>query len=312
MELRYLRYFVAVAEELHFGRAAKRLYMTQPALSKQIRRLENELELQLLHRTKRTVELTAAGKAFLPEARRILQQAEEAVQVAKRAARGEVGHLRIAFTASAMHSVLPEILKNFRDRYPKVKLDLTEFCTLDMVEVLRVEKADLGFLHPPVDAPFLKLQPMPGENLVVALSQNHPLVERESLPLAALANEPFILHPRYEGPVLYDQIVNLCKQAGFEPRVVHEEVKNQTRVGLVAAGLGITFVPQSLQNAGLSGVVYRPLSGSAPELQLAVAWRGDRVSPVLQGFLQIVQQLSVEGNAPMDDSLEKLASNTAY
>ncbi len=299
MELRDLRYFVAIAEELHFGRAAERLYMTQPALSKQLRRLENELELQLLHRTKRTVELTAAGKAFLSEARRVLQQAEQAVQVAKRAARGEVGQLRIAFTASAMHGVLPEILKTFRDRYPKVKLDLTELCTLDQVEALRTEKVDVGFLHPPVDAPFLKLEPLQGESLVVALPQNHPLVERDRLPLEALANEPFILHPRYEGPVLYDQIIDLCRQAGFEPRVVHEEVKNQTRVGLVAAGMGITFVPESLQQAAVSGVIYRPLSGLAPQLQLAVAIKcdralrsveSDRVSPVLQGFLYIIQQ----------------------
>lgn len=291
MELRTLRYFVAIAEELHFGRAAERLYMTQPALSKQMRRLEDELEVQLLYRTKRIVQLTTAGKAFLPQARQILQQADQAIRIAKRAARGEIGQLHTAFTASAMQGVLPHILRTFRDRYPEIALDMTELCTLDQVEALRTERVDVGFLHPPVDAPFLDLISLPGEHLVVVLPQSHPLSPKGQFPLAALANESFILHPRYEGPVLYDQIVDLCRQAGFEPRVVHEEVKYQTRVGLVAANIGITFVPASLQHA-LVGVTYGELVGTALTLQLAAAWRHDRPSPVLHEFLRVVQQLS--------------------
>lgn len=294
MELYSLRYFVAVAEELHFGRAATRLDITQPALSRQIRKLETELGLELLYRTKRTVELTEAGAAFLIEVRKALQQVESAVYKAQRVARGEVGSLRIAFTPSAMHTVLPEILKQFRQGYPSVNLEMTELCTLDQVDILRTETVDIGFLHPPIEAPFLKLSPLPGEKLVVALSQSHPLAKQKRLLLKSLVTEPFILHPRYEGPMLYDQILNLCRNAGFEPHIVHETVKTQTRVGLVAAGMGITFVPESLQSSAVTGVSFCSLVGESPELQLAVAWQHNRISPVLQGFLQVVQQQPTE------------------
>ncbi|MBD2102346.1 LysR family transcriptional regulator [Leptolyngbya sp. FACHB-261] len=300
MELHYLRYFLAVAEELHFSRAAERLHITQPALSRQIHSLENELGVELFRRTKRMVVLTDAGVAFLPEVRKALQQVEQAIQVAQQAARGEIGLLRIAFTPSAMHTMLPEILRRFRNYHANVKLDMTELCTLDQVNALRTEAVDIGLLHPPIEAPFLKLYPLPGEKLVVAIPQAHSLAKYEQLPLKALANEPFILHPRYEGPVLYDQIVALCRQAGFDPHIVHEEVKHQTRVGLVAAGMGVTFIPESLQQSVPIGVVYRTLTGSAPELQLAAAWRNNRVSPVLQEFLNVIQETStILGGQPV-------------
>ena len=291
MELHSLRYFVAVAEELHFGRAAKKLHITQPALSRQIRGLEMELGIELLRRTKRTVELTEAGATFLVEVRKALQQVESAVHIAQRVAQGEIGSLRIAFTASAMHTVLPNLLKQFRNGYPKVKLEMTELCTLDQVDALRTEIVDIGFLHPPIEAPFLKLAALQGERLIVALPQTHPLAQQQHLPLKSLAAEPFILHPRYEGPILYDQILNLCRNAGFEPNIVHEAVKNQTRVGLVAAGLGVAFVPESLRSSGQIGVSYCTLVGNAPELQLAAAWRQQHISPVLHGFLQVMQQI---------------------
>lgn len=292
MELHSLRYFVAVAEELHFNRAAARLHITQPALSRQIRNLEEELGIELLRRTKRTVELTEAGATFLTEVRKALQQVEAAIHMAQRAARGEIGCLRIAFTPSAMHTVLPEILKQFRDRHPNVKLDMIELCTLDQVNALCTETVDVGLLHPPIEASFLKLYPLQGEKLVVVLPQTHPLEQHRCLALKALAHEPFIMHPRYEGPVLYDQILNLCRQVGFEPRIVHEEVKHQTRVGLVAAGIGIAFVPESLQQT-MAGVSYCTLMGASPQLQLAVAWRCNHVSPVLQGFVQVTQEITV-------------------
>lgn len=297
MELHALRYFVAVAEELHFGRAAARLQITQPALSRQIRSLEAELGIELLRRTKRTVELTEAGATFLVEVRKALQQLESAIQIAQRVARGEIGCLRIAFAPSAMHTVLPKILKQFCDRYPNVKLELTELCTLDQVNRLQTDIIDVGFLHPPIDVSFLKLFPLPAEKLVVALPQTHPLARQKHLSLKSLAGEPFILHPRYEGPVLYDQILTLCRKAGFEPRIVHEEVKHQTRVGLVAAGIGIAFVPESAQQFGLAGVSYCTLVDESPELQLALAWQRENLSPVLREFIQVVQRL-VNTNAP--------------
>lgn len=291
MELHSLRYFVAVAEELHFGRAAARLHITQPALSRQIRALEEELDIELLHRTKRTVTLTEAGAAFLVEVRKALQQVESAVRVAQRAARGEVGSLRIAFTPSAMHTVLPEMLRQFRDRHPDVKLEMAELCTLDQVRALRTETVDVGLLHPPIEASFIDLFPLRGERLVVALPQTHRLASHTRLALKSLAAEPFILHPRYEGPVLYDQILRLCRAAGFEPHIVHEEARHQTRVGLVAAGLGLTFIPESLQQSGPAGVLYRSLVGDAPELHLAIAWHREYVSPALQAFLKIARSI---------------------
>ena len=292
MKLHSFHYFVAVAEELHFGKAAARLQITQPALSRQIHRLETELGIKLLLRTKRTVELTEAGIVFLGEIRKALQQVDVAVRVAQRVARGEVGSLRIGFTPSSMHTVLPEILRHFRDRYPDVKLTMTEICTLDQVNGLRAETIDLGFLHPPIDDSFLKLYPLHGERLLVVLPHTHVLAKQQEIPLKSLATESFILHPRHEGPILYDQILRLCSQAGFEPRVVYEDNQHQTRVGLVVAGMGITFVPESLKKAGLTGVSYCTLTDESLELQLAVAWRSQQVSPVVQRFLTVVEQIT--------------------
>lgn len=290
MKLQSFEYFVAIAEELHFGKAAARLQITQPALSRQLQNLEAELGVQLIMRTKRTVELTEAGATFLSETRKALQQIDTAVQVAQRVARGEVGSLRIAFTASAMHTVLPDILKQFCDLYPQVQLTMNEICTIEQVQALTNDAVDVGFLHPPINAPQLELHPLPGESLVVALPQQHPLAQKKQIPFQALANESFILHPRYEGPVLYDQILSLCRNAKFEPNVVHEEVKNQTRIGLVAAGMGITFVPKSLQASGISGITYRELVPNAPQLQLALAWRKISSSSVVDRFVQMTQQ----------------------
>ncbi|MEL6223825.1 MAG: LysR substrate-binding domain-containing protein [Cyanobacteria bacterium J06627_8] len=291
MNLDALRYFVAVAEELHFGRAAARLHITQPALSRQIHRLEAELGIKLLQRTKRTVELTEAGASFLGEIRKALQQVEAAIHVAQRVARGEVGSLRIGFTPSSMHTVLPEILRCFRDRYPDVTLAMTEICTLDQVNSLSTETIDVGFLHPPINTSCLNLYPLPGESLLIVLPHTHAFAQHTHVPLKSLASESFILHPRHEGPVLYDQFLTLCRKAGFEPHIVYEDTKHQTRVGMVAAGIGITFVPESIQKSGLTGVTYCALSGESLDLQLAVAWRQTHESPILQEFLQVIEQI---------------------
>ena len=294
MELRDLRYFVAVAEELHFGRAAERLHITQPALSRQIRALETELEAPLFHRTKRSVQLTIAGQTFLAEARQILHHAEYAVLATRRVARGEMGQLRLSFTASALRSVVPEIVRVFRDRYPDVQIAMTEQCTQDQVEAFRTHQVDVGFLYPPVDDKLLLTTPLRKEMLVVALPENHPLIQPEPLRLSDLATEPFILHPRQEGPHLYDQIIDLCQQAGFHPNVIQEAVTSQTRIGLVAAGMGITFVPETLKDTGNTAVIYRNLQGAAPSLQLAIAHRYDHFSPVIQQFFKIVEELLKE------------------
>lgn len=290
MEFRQLKYFVVVAEELHFGRAAERLHLTQPALSKQIRRLEELLDFRLFHRTKHQVQLTQAGQVFLERARQLLEQAEQAVQLAKRTARGEMGQLAIGFTTSALHSVLPEMTQRFRERYPSVELTMIELCTEAQVEALLKGEVDVGFLHPPIRHKLIQLHPLLAEEFVAVLPKNHPLQECARIPVMALARESFILHPREQGPVLYDQFFSLCQQLGFQPHVVQEHGMHQTRVGLVAAGIGVTFVPESVQPLVPPSVVCRPIEGSNLKLELAAGWRKDDSSPVLREFLKVVKE----------------------
>lgn len=290
MELRDLRYFVAVAEALHFRQAAERLHITQPALSRQIHALEAELDVQLFHRSKRSVKLTLAGQTFLEEARQILRHAEQAVLTTQRTARGEMGKLRLSFTPSALRGIVPEIVRGFRDRYPDVQLTMTERCTQDQVEAFLAHQLDVGFLYPPIDNTLLTTTPLRTETLVVALPQDHPLALHTSLKLSDLANEPFILHPRQEGPHLHDHIVSLCQQAGFRPQIIQEAVASQTRIGLVAAGMGITLIPETLKDQEVPAVIYRNLQGVALSLQLAIARRSDDFSPVVQHFFQLVEE----------------------
>ena len=291
MEFRQLRYFVAVAEELNFGRAAKRLYISQQALSKQILNLEDELEIQLFYRSKHQVKLTEAGAVFLQESRQLLDRVQKAVQLSKRAARGEIGQIKLSFVASALHSILPNILSIFRESYPDVEIIMNENSTHDQVQALLKNESDLGFLYLPIEDKSFNTQPILEESLAVVLPKEHPLSTLEKLPLKALENESFILHPRYEGPVLYDRLISLCESAGFVPKVVQEVPASKTRIGLVAAGLGISFVFANLQNLINSEVVYKQLNEVEIALQLAVVWRKDNTSPVLQEFLKVVDKI---------------------
>ena len=287
MELRHLRYFVAVAQELHFGRAAEHIGITQPVLSDQIRRLETLLGVQLLYRTKRVVQLTEPGRIFLADAIRLLAQAETMIATVQRAAQGAVGELTIGYTGPALYTVLPEIVRTFRDRYPNVELTLHEGCTPEQEAALLAGEIQVGFLHPPIDAR-VHLREVHWESMVVALPEHHPLVSQPSVSIQDLARESFILFPRTVGPYLYSRILALCAQAGFSPRVVQEVTPQPTMIGLVAAGIGIAFVSASMQSISRPGVVYRALNEEAPVLKLAVAWTGEVKSPVLQNFLQEV------------------------
>lgn len=288
MELRHLRYFVAVAQELHFGRAAERLGITQPVLSDQIRRLETLLGVQLLYRTKRVVQLTEPGRMFLTDAMRLLEQVEVAVVTVQRAAQGKLGKLAVGYTGPALYTVLPEILRTFRDRYPDVELTLHELCTPEQEAALLADEIQVGFLHPPIDAP-VQLHEVLCESMVVALPERHPLVNQHSVSIKDLAQEFFILFPRTVGPNLYSQIMTLCAQAGFSPKVVQEVTPQPTMIGLVAAGIGIAFVSASLQSISRPGVVYRSLQEAAPVLRLAIAWKEEARSPALQNFLHVAK-----------------------
>lgn len=286
-----MRYFVAVAEELHFGRAAQRLLMAQPPLSQQIQSLEEELGVQLFLRTKRRVQLTEAGKAFLPAARLMLQQAEQAVQVAQRASRGETGSLAVGFVGSACFALLPPLLRRFREHYPDVHLTLRELTTTQQVQELQQHRLHVGLLRPPISDPALHVETIYREALIVALPVDHPLASFSQVPLRMLASEPFIFFPPTLGPGFYHQIISLCLEAGFTPHVVQEAVQMQTIVSLVASGMGIALVPASLLNLQRVGVAYRPLQEATPIFETAIAWWPDDPSPILPHFLAMSRNI---------------------
>lgn len=292
MEYRQLRYFVAVAEELHFAKAAERLHITQPALSKQIQALEKHLDIQLFKRTKQQVQLTVAGKVFLPQVQQLLVQAQKAVELAKRAARGEVGRLTIGFTPSARSYVLPEILRVFRSNYPDVELVMRGICTEEQVEALQNHEIDIAFLHPPITKKRLNIHPLLEEDFLLVLPQGHPLETYEQVPLEALARECFIIHPPEKGMVLYEEFFTICEKFGFKPRVI-ESPSYEARMALVASGVGVTFIPASVESFVGSGVVCRKMEGVTPKLQLAAAWRQEELCPVLVEFIKVIINLQV-------------------
>ncbi len=289
-ELRHLRYFVAVAEELHFGRAAQRLHISQPPLSMQIRALEDALGVRLLARTQRRVALTAAGAAFLHEARHILERAASAVTAAQRADRGEVGQLALGFVSHANYHVLPSLLREFHARAPGVRLALRESTSDRLLDELADGPLDAAFVLAPVDAPALDSVAVWREPLVAALPATHPLATRRGrLRLAQLADAPFIVFPRRLAPGLHDDIVGFCRDAGFSPRVEMEAVQMQTIVSLVSAGIGVALIPASLEHLGRTGVVYRPLAERSPQTEVRLAWRRGEPSAPLALFLDVTR-----------------------
>lgn len=288
MDFRQLQYFVAVAEELHFGRAADRLQITQPALSKQVASLEQTLGVRLLFRTKRTVELTHAGQAFLHQARDLLRQKETAIQLTRCTGRGDIGHLTIGFTKTATQTVLPSLLQGFLQCYPKVEVDLVELATEAQVAALNQDAIDLAFLHPPIDQRGLQVHSISEESFIAVLPPQHPLGRYDVIPLEAFAHEPLLIHPRREGPVLYDGFLQVCQRAGFQPQIVKESISLQTRLCFVAAGVGITFVTECYQFLVGKNVICRPLENCPIYLEFAAAWRQRYTNPTLQNLLQIL------------------------
>jgi DNA-binding transcriptional LysR family regulator len=291
MELRHLRYFIAVAEELHFSRAAERLHMAQPPLSQQIQQLEVELGVELLQRrTKRQVQLTEAGQVFLQEAYRLLAQLDQAICVTQRTGRGELGQLVVGFTSSVAYDILPSLLQQFREQFPEVRLVLHELTTSQQEQAFREGRIQVSFGHPPIEGDDLDLECILQEPLVVALPEMHPLAELEQVSVRSLSQESFVLFPRPLGPGLYDQILSLCQQASFSPLVAQEAIQMQTIIGLVSGGMGIAIVPASMQNLQRIGVVYRPIQEATPLVETAVIWRKTDPSPILREFLSVVRK----------------------
>lgn len=287
MEFRHLTYFVAVAEELHFRRAAERLHIVQPALSQQIARLEAELGVQLLSRTKRSVTLTEAGRAFLEDARMMLEKREQAIVAARRVADGQSGSLAAAFVGPATYSVLRPVIRAYRASYPDVHLMLHELTTGEQLDRLFAGTLDIGIMRLPINDDRLTTVQLISESVVVVLPEGHMLGENTTVDLAELAHEPFIMVPRSREPTVFDRYVSLCSHAGFSPRVVQEGQQIHTIVELVAAGLGVALGPASLTNLRRSDVVYRPVSNPGNiTLETGLAWRSDDTSATVKGFVQ--------------------------
>ena len=294
MELRHLRYFVAVAEEGHITRAAQRLGIQQPPLSQQIQALERELDAQLFRRKPRGVELTPAGRALFDEARAILARVDEAVAATKRAAQGEAGRIGIGFTSSAsFHPFVPRTIRAFREAQPLVALALEESGTTELVAALRAQAIDAAFVRSPVgESDDLFVRPLFDEKMVAALPSGHRLSGAgDDLPLAALADETFILYRRPVGPGLHDAIIAACDRAGFSPKIGQEAPRMLSTLSLVAAGLGVTVVPASMSRLEAEGVVYRPIDKSAQlTAPLNLAYRRDEISAAVRRFVALVQR----------------------
>ncbi|MER8546644.1 LysR family transcriptional regulator [Mesorhizobium sp. M0601] len=299
MNHKLMQSFMAVAEELHFGRAAARLHISQPPLTKQIQQLEQAMGVRLLERTKRKVELTAAGRVFLDEVRAVLQQTEQAVELARKADRGETGHLAVGFIDAAIYSVVPSVVQRFTKRYPEVELSLTDLRIPNQVRAVAERQLDIGFVHPPVVHNALKVESILVEPLIVALPETHRLASEAEVALADLASEALIQFPRSINPSLYDEIVGLCRSSGFSPRIVREATPKQTIIGLVSVGLGVSLLPACLQNLRRSGVVYRPIQGRTLSIDTSIIYRHEQPSPVLKAFLDIVRETTQKDSNPV-------------
>jgi DNA-binding transcriptional LysR family regulator len=289
MELRHLKYFIAVAEEMHFGRAAKRLHIAQPPLSQQIMNLEGELGAKLFDRSRRAIQLTDAGLYFLKEARQLLIHVEQAAETARRIFRGQAGRLSVGFVGSVVHTFLPEGLRLFRDRFPDVELGLQELNTAEQITSLHARRIDVGFLYLDAQDSLLASQTLTRAPLMAVLPKKHALAGRKALDIRDLAQQPFIANTRSSEPVVRDAFISLCHSAGFSPRIAQEAGHVQTVLGLVAAGLGVCLLPDFIKNIRRPGVRYVPLSGSPPVVKLAVVWRSDNSSLLVKSLVTVIE-----------------------
>ena len=292
MELRTLRSFVPVAEELHFGRAARRLAITQPPLSLAIRHLEEELGVTLFARTRRSVALTHAGDTFLEQARSVLARAAEAVHLAQAADRGEIGRLSIGYMSASIFTLLPAVLREFAARHPGVRLDLRELTLPQQIAALRAGDIHAGFVRPPVTDAELASVSLLEEPLRVALPAGHPLAATARIRARRLASEPFVMFQRSPGLVLHDLVLGFCLRQGFAPRVAQEASQTHAVVGLVSAGIGVALVPASAQEIRLRGVAFRSLAEKSPPVGTCLAWRRDDTSPVLRAFADTARRVA--------------------
>ena len=287
-DLNQLRCFVTVAEELHFGRAAARLNMTQPPLSRQIQVLERIIEAALLERTSRSVRLTPAGQSFLPEARRILKLADNAAQVARRIAEGKTGSLKVGFTAAAAYGFLPELVAACRRQLPEIDLSLKEMVSGDQLEALLSGQIDVGLLRPPIARPGMITRRVVAEPLLAAVPYNHPLASVRTIAVRAFDDQPFVMYSPYESRYFHDLLVALFSRANVRPRYVQQMSQIHSILAMVRAGLGLAIVPSAAANLNMSGVQFRPLKGrNQLPVELFMVWLQGSENPLLQQLIDI-------------------------
>jgi DNA-binding transcriptional LysR family regulator len=294
IEIRHLRSFLTVADELHFGRAAERLHITQPPLTRQIQQLEEHLgDVRLFDRSRRRIALTEAGEAFVVESRRLLEQLAHAVERTQRVARGESGRLRVGFISTADYSILPALLKAFASRFPGVDVELLELTGDEQVRLLGEGALDAGILIPTDPDPRLEWMPLYREPLVAVLPRASRLARLPgSLPVRRLRGEPFVLFPRALAPSLYDKIIAYLENAGFSPSIGQQARQMQTIIGLVAGGLGVSMVPACMQNLRRPDVVYKKLAPRPPRVTTWLAWRAADSSAVVGSLLGVARRFS--------------------
>jgi DNA-binding transcriptional LysR family regulator len=296
MELRHLRYFVFVAEELHFGRAAERAGIAQPPLSQQIRTLEAELGVRLFNRTRRRVELTDAGKAFLPEARKTLRQAERSVRAARDGADGVAGRVTVGFVGSLAFGIVPDLLKHQHADLSDIRLELQELTSEQQRAALRAGEIDLGLIRYPIVEPAIESLRIATDPLVVAVPATHSLSNCiDGIPVEHLQGIPFVMFPRAHGPAFFDQIIALCRDAGFTPDIVQEATQMATIVAIVSAGIGVAIVPRSVARIALDGVEFRPLhasNGQQPGVDVTLARSANRQSAMVDRVAMMVQRIA--------------------
>lgn len=293
MELRQLKYFVAVAEELHFGRAAERVHICQPPLSQQIKNLEAELGARLLDRDSRNVSLTEAGKAFLEDAREILTRVDEAALRAHRMGSGREGRVKVGFVFPALDTFFPEAIREYRLSHPLVELVLREMGTAVQLEALRVNHIDLGFIRLfQQQAADLVFERIVEEPYILAIPFDHPLASEKEIHVDLLGGEPLILFPRRTHPALHDQIVSSMRGPAGIPYIIQEVTTKFTAIALASAGIGLALVPESAKRQKRKGVVFRRIVGPLPRVELSLVWKEDNDDPCLHNFINLVRRLA--------------------
>lgn len=295
MEFRQLRYFLSVAEHLHFTEAAEHLGIAQPPLSQQIQKLEREIGTKLFNRFPRRVELTEAGERFRERAERILAEAEIALAEAKNAARGEIGRLVLGFAGSTVfHPLVATALRTYRTRYPKVLLECEESNSVELLEKVRDKRVDAALVRLPIDCNGLRVEPLVQEEFLVALPSNHSLAGRDAVALQELASHQMILFPRRIGPDLHDAILSACSTAGFSPKIGMESPQISSSVNMVAAGFGVALVPASISQLMTPGVSYLPLQDATLRTSIALVYLPREKRPAITNLVRVVHNTGKE------------------